>query len=271
MHKHTINTEIALTHLFRATELSPSLRPPSTVPATMATNNTHNSATFQPMLDTNTNSTQMKLKLGSSALIVHLLKSLVVLILPSHTLSPNYNKPAASTLTNNDIVKYVDNCLTYAHTSPPSYHHHHPAHAHCTHTPNARTSLLSIDSFYTTTTASFASFAFVSASSSSSSSTAFIIPPLSSSSSTTSAGNLLSFNVNAHHLDDSRVYRRLLVQLEETERRFDDFWSTHLTRLKQCLDLRRFEQDFRELQVSRPPFFFLILAPIEILSFRFRN
>lgn len=69
-----------------------------------------------------------------------------------------------------------------------------------------------------------------------------------SSSCASSAGNYLHLNV--HHLDDSRDYRRLLVQLEETERRFDDFWNTHLTRLKQCLDLRRFEQDFRELQVS---------------------
>lgn len=53
-----------------------------------------------------------------------------------------------------------------------------------------------------------------------------------------------------HLIDDSRDYRRLLVQLEETERRFDDFWHTHMTRLRQCLDLRRFEQDFRELQVK---------------------
>lgn len=49
----------------------------------------------------------------------------------------------------------------------------------------------------------------------------------------------------------SRDYRRLLVQLEETERRFDDFWGSHLVRLRQCLELRLFEQDFRELQVSR--------------------
>ncbi|KAL5288815.1 MCF2L family protein [Megaselia abdita] len=41
---------------------------------------------------------------------------------------------------------------------------------------------------------------------------------------------------------------RLLVQLEETERRFDEFWKTHKNRLNQCLHLRRFEQDFRELQ-----------------------
>lgn len=62
-----------------------------------------------------------------------------------------------------------------------------------------------------------------------------------------SAGDYLQ--INCHHLDERRDYRRLLVQLEETERRFDEFWNSHLTRLKQCLDLRRFEQDFRELQV----------------------
>jgi len=44
-------------------------------------------------------------------------------------------------------------------------------------------------------------------------------------------------------------YNRLLVQLEETERTFDDFWFSHSARLRQCLELRRFEQDFRELQV----------------------
>ena len=52
------------------------------------------------------------------------------------------------------------------------------------------------------------------------------------------------------HYDDCRDYRRLLVQLEETERRFDEFWRTHRTRLEQCLELRKFEQEFRELQVS---------------------
>ncbi|KAL9912856.1 guanine nucleotide exchange factor DBS isoform 11-T13 [Glossina fuscipes fuscipes] len=41
---------------------------------------------------------------------------------------------------------------------------------------------------------------------------------------------------------------RLLVQLEETERRFDEFWRTHRNRLQQCLELRRFEQGFRDLQ-----------------------
>lgn len=56
---------------------------------------------------------------------------------------------------------------------------------------------------------------------------------------------------NVEHFDDDCwVYRRLLVQLEETERRFDEFWRTHKNRLNHCLHLRRFEQDFRELQVS---------------------
>ncbi|XP_037046122.1 guanine nucleotide exchange factor DBS isoform X3 [Bradysia coprophila] len=67
-------------------------------------------------------------------------------------------------------------------------------------------------------------------------------------STTERAGDFLQ--INCHHLDERRDYRRLLVQLEETERRFDEFWNSHLTRLKQCLELRRFEQDFRELQTN---------------------
>ena len=38
------------------------------------------------------------------------------------------------------------------------------------------------------------------------------------------------------------------MQLEETERTFDLFWSHHSSRLRHCLALRQFEQDFRELQ-----------------------
>lgn len=41
---------------------------------------------------------------------------------------------------------------------------------------------------------------------------------------------------------------RLLIQLEETERTFDEFWQQHSSKLRHCLELRRFEQDFRELQ-----------------------
>lgn len=39
-----------------------------------------------------------------------------------------------------------------------------------------------------------------------------------------------------------------MVQLEETERTFDEFWQQRLARLRHCLELRCFEQDFRELQ-----------------------
>lgn len=63
-----------------------------------------------------------------------------------------------------------------------------------------------------------------------------------------SAGNHL--HLNMHHLDDSRDCRRLIIQLEETERHFDDFWKAHLFKLRQCADLRKFEYRFRELQVS---------------------
>ncbi|KAL1123668.1 hypothetical protein AAG570_002744, partial [Ranatra chinensis] len=41
---------------------------------------------------------------------------------------------------------------------------------------------------------------------------------------------------------------RLLVQLEETERTFDDFWQQHSARLRQCLDLQKFYTDFKRLQ-----------------------
>ncbi|XP_076261206.1 guanine nucleotide exchange factor DBS-like isoform X2 [Rhynchophorus ferrugineus] len=43
---------------------------------------------------------------------------------------------------------------------------------------------------------------------------------------------------------------RLLVQLEETEKTFDEFWQQHSAKLRHCLELRRFEQDFKELQVN---------------------
>ncbi|XP_054266389.1 guanine nucleotide exchange factor DBS-like [Macrosteles quadrilineatus] len=41
---------------------------------------------------------------------------------------------------------------------------------------------------------------------------------------------------------------RLLVQLEETERTFDEFWQQHSARLHQYLELKRFEQDFKDIQ-----------------------
>lgn len=40
---------------------------------------------------------------------------------------------------------------------------------------------------------------------------------------------------------------RLLAQLDETENAFEQFWSRHHLKLEQCLQLRHFEQDFKEV------------------------
>lgn len=57
-------------------------------------------------------------------------------------------------------------------------------------------------------------------------------------------------NFNVHHFDTSRDTSRLIVQLQETELRFDQFYEEHTRELRQCLELRLFEHDFRELQVG---------------------
>uniref|UniRef100_A0A670I6P0 MCF.2 cell line derived transforming sequence-like 2 n=1 Tax=Podarcis muralis TaxID=64176 RepID=A0A670I6P0_PODMU len=48
----------------------------------------------------------------------------------------------------------------------------------------------------------------------------------------------------------SNCLNRLLAQLDETERAFDQFWSKHHLKLEQCLQLRHFEQDFREVKLA---------------------
>lgn len=48
----------------------------------------------------------------------------------------------------------------------------------------------------------------------------------------------------------NRVFYRLLVQLEETERTFDEFWQQHSARLHQYLELKNFEQDFKSIQTT---------------------
>lgn len=42
---------------------------------------------------------------------------------------------------------------------------------------------------------------------------------------------------------------RLLAQLDETENAFEQFWCKHHLKLEQCLQLRHFEQDFREVHL----------------------
>ncbi|XP_008211520.1 guanine nucleotide exchange factor DBS isoform X2 [Nasonia vitripennis] len=60
----------------------------------------------------------------------------------------------------------------------------------------------------------------------------------------------LTGKATADRLGNVAAVERLLVQLEETERTFDLFWSHHSSRLRHCLALRQFEQDFRELQAN---------------------
>ncbi|XP_057715746.1 guanine nucleotide exchange factor DBS isoform X4 [Corythoichthys intestinalis] len=48
-------------------------------------------------------------------------------------------------------------------------------------------------------------------------------------------------------LENLATVQRLLGQLDETETAFDDFWERHSSKLEQCLQLRHFEQHFREV------------------------
>ena len=57
--------------------------------------------------------------------------------------------------------------------------------------------------------------------------------------------NIKKFNLKNSRRDSTR----LLVQLQETEMRFDHFNEEHKKELLNVLELRRFETDFRELQV----------------------
>ncbi|XP_047230304.1 guanine nucleotide exchange factor DBS isoform X2 [Girardinichthys multiradiatus] len=56
--------------------------------------------------------------------------------------------------------------------------------------------------------------------------------------------------LNPDEMENQTTVERLLAQLDETENAFEQFWSTHHLKLEQCLQLRHFEQDFREVKVS---------------------
>ncbi|XP_067288194.1 guanine nucleotide exchange factor DBS isoform X3 [Pseudorasbora parva] len=56
--------------------------------------------------------------------------------------------------------------------------------------------------------------------------------------------------LNPDELENQTTVERLLAQLDETENAFEQFWSRHHLKLEQCLQLRHFEQDFREVKVS---------------------
>ncbi|XP_070538296.1 guanine nucleotide exchange factor DBS-like isoform X3 [Ptychodera flava] len=55
-------------------------------------------------------------------------------------------------------------------------------------------------------------------------------------------------NTPMHRFSNSCAIQRLLLQLGETDKAFDVFWSDHESKLKQCLQLREFEQEFQEVK-----------------------
>lgn len=58
------------------------------------------------------------------------------------------------------------------------------------------------------------------------------------------------YNMTYDEVENLATVQRLLGQLDETETAFDDFWERHRTKLEQCLQLRHFEQHFREVRAQ---------------------
>ncbi|CAJ1086944.1 guanine nucleotide exchange factor DBS isoform X2 [Xyrichtys novacula] len=56
------------------------------------------------------------------------------------------------------------------------------------------------------------------------------------------------YSMTYDELENLATVQRLMGQLDETETAFDDFWERHRTKLEQCLQLRHFEQHFREVR-----------------------
>ncbi|XP_043360894.1 guanine nucleotide exchange factor DBS isoform X11 [Dermochelys coriacea] len=56
--------------------------------------------------------------------------------------------------------------------------------------------------------------------------------------------------LNQDQLDNQTTVERLLAQLDETEIAFDEFWAKHQQKLEQCVQLRKFEQTFREVKAA---------------------
>ncbi|KAM9317319.1 putative guanine nucleotide exchange factor MCF2L2 [Gastrophryne carolinensis] len=59
-----------------------------------------------------------------------------------------------------------------------------------------------------------------------------------------------SCQLTLDELENMATVERLLAQLDETEKAFDHFWSRHQLKLEQCLQLRHFEHDFREIKLT---------------------
>ncbi|XP_043391746.1 guanine nucleotide exchange factor DBS isoform X12 [Chelonia mydas] len=58
------------------------------------------------------------------------------------------------------------------------------------------------------------------------------------------------YKLSQDQLDNQTTVERLLAQLDETEIAFDEFWAKHQQKLEQCVQLRNFEQTFREVKAA---------------------
>ncbi|XP_077338991.1 guanine nucleotide exchange factor DBS isoform X3 [Lithobates pipiens] len=58
------------------------------------------------------------------------------------------------------------------------------------------------------------------------------------------------YKMNQDQTDNQTTVERLIIQLNETETAFDEFWSKHQLKLEQCLQLRYFELKFREIKAA---------------------
>ncbi|XP_034737372.1 guanine nucleotide exchange factor DBS isoform X1 [Etheostoma cragini] len=56
--------------------------------------------------------------------------------------------------------------------------------------------------------------------------------------------------LNPDEMENQTTVEKLIAQLDETENAFEQFWCRHHLKLEQCLQLRHYEQDFREVKVS---------------------
>uniref|UniRef100_A0A8C0QTA0 MCF.2 cell line derived transforming sequence-like 2 n=1 Tax=Canis lupus dingo TaxID=286419 RepID=A0A8C0QTA0_CANLU len=56
--------------------------------------------------------------------------------------------------------------------------------------------------------------------------------------------------LNPNELENVATIERLLLQLDETEKAFNQFWSEHHSKLNQCLQLQHFEHNFCEVKLA---------------------
>nr|XP_028699717.1 probable guanine nucleotide exchange factor MCF2L2 isoform X2 [Macaca mulatta] len=56
--------------------------------------------------------------------------------------------------------------------------------------------------------------------------------------------------LNLNQLENVTTMERLLIQLDETEKAFSQFWSSHHLKLNQCLQLQHFEHDFCKAKLT---------------------